>query len=154
VLPAHDVEVPAEWVVFAPDDAPYRVAHPPDWQVVYMADTRTDIRDPRTGTYLRLDWVDVQRDPVAAWEAFEPTFADRQDGYRRVALEPTTYRGNPAALWEYRYRSGAADLHAYNLGVNAGDFGFGLNLQARQRHFAAARRLWPYFLASYDFTPP
>ncbi|MBW3606370.1 MAG: protein kinase [Actinobacteria bacterium] len=152
VLPANDVEVPDDWETFVPNDAPYRVAHPPGWQVVERPGTLTDIRDPDSGTYLRLDWVAARRDPVDAWETFEPTFAARQDDYRRLALESTTYKGDPAALWEYRYRSGGTQLHAYNLGVNAGEFGFALNLQARQENFAEARELWPYFLASYEFT--
>ncbi|CAN5743650.1 hypothetical protein BH23ACT10_BH23ACT10_24680 [soil metagenome] len=156
VLPAYDVEVPDDWVVLAPDGVPYQVAHPPGWQVVDRPGNLIDIRDPQTGTYLRLDFVAARRDPVGAWEEFEPAFADRFAGYRRIGIEPTTYKGDPAALWEYRYRSGGADLHAYNLGVNADDFGFALNLQARQGNFAAARELWPYFLASYEFTaqPP
>lgn len=151
VLPAHDVDVPADWVVYAPDGGPYRVAHPPGWQVVDRAGNLTDIRDPRTGMYLRLDWVAARRDPVEAWEELSASFDRSRDGYRRLGIRPTRFKGDRAALWEYRYREGGAALHAYNLGVNAGDHGYALNLQARQRDFDEARRLWPYFLASYRF---
>jgi eukaryotic-like serine/threonine-protein kinase len=151
VLPSYDVEVPDDWVVHDPDDLPYRVAHPPGWQVVRRGGTLTDVRDPRTGTYLRLDWVAERRNPVTAWERQEESFAARHEGYERLRLRSTTYRGDRAALWEYRYRDGGVTLHAYNLGVNRGDNGFALNLQARQSRFQAARELWPYFLASYRF---
>lgn len=151
VLPAYDVEVPDDWVVHDPDDLPYRVSHPPGWQVVRRSGTLTDVRDPQTGTYLRLDWVADRRNPVTAWERQEESFAARHEGYRRLRLRRTTFRGDRAALWEYRYRDGGATLHAYNLGVNRGDNGFALNLQARQSEFQAARRLWPFFLASYRF---
>jgi hypothetical protein len=153
VLPAlEDVEVPADWVTFDGGGQPYSVAHPPGWQVVERSATITDLRDPATGTYLRLDWVDERRDPVGAWRTVESGLRSRHDDYRRIQLTPTTFRGDRAALWEYRYRDGGARLHAYNLGVNRGDFGFALNLQTREERFGqAAQQLWPYFLASYRF---
>ena len=151
VLPAYDVEVPDDWVVRELRGQPYRVAHPPGWQIVRRGATLTDVRDPQTGMYLRLDWVAERRDPVTAWEQQEASFATRHDGYEQLQLRRTTYRGDRAALWEYRYRDGGAALHAYNLGVNRGANGFALNLQARQSDFGEARRLWPYFLASYRF---
>lgn len=153
VLPTYDVEVPDDWEVHDPDDLPYSVAHPPGWEVVPRGETLTDLRDPQTGTYLRLDWVGERRNPVTAWERQEESFAARHAGYERLQLRRTTYRGDRAALWEYRYREGGTTLHAYNLGVNSGDNGFALNLQARQSDFDAARELWPYFLASYRFEP-
>jgi hypothetical protein len=153
VLPAlGDVDVPANWVTFDGGGQPYSVAHPPGWEVVERSATITDLRDPATGTYLRLDWVGERRDPVGAWRTVEGGLRSRYDAYRRIQLTPTTFRGDRAALWEYRYETGGAQLHAYNLGVNRGDFGFALNLQARQDRFGrAARELWPYFLASYRF---
>ncbi|HEX6254875.1 MAG TPA: serine/threonine-protein kinase [Euzebyales bacterium] len=153
VLPAlDDVQVPPDWVTFDGGRQPYSVAHPPGWQVIERSATITDLRDPATGTYLRLDWVSERRDPVGAWRTVEAGLRSRQDDYQRLQLTPTTFRGDRAALWEYRYRDGGTELHAYNLGVNRGDFGFALNLQARQDRFdRVARQLWPYFLASYRF---
>jgi hypothetical protein len=153
VLPVYDVEVPDDWKVHDPDDLPYRVAHPPGWEVIRRGETLTDVRDPQTGTYLRLDWVAERRNPVTAWERQEESFAARHAGYERLQLTRTTYRGDRAALWEYRYSDGGAALHAYNLGVNRGDNGFALNLQAHQSQFDDAQELWPYFLASHRFEP-
>src|SRR5690606_13686961 len=103
---------------------------------------------------LRLDWVHDRRDPVGAWEQAEPGFRSRHPGYERIRLEPTEYKGYRAALWEYRYREGGVTLHAYNLGVNADEYGFALNLQSRQRDWDEAQRLWPLFLSAYEFTGP
>jgi hypothetical protein len=153
VLPATDAEIPDDWVEFRPDDLPYRVFHPPDWTVSRVDGTRTDITDRETGTYLRLDWVNDRRDPVGAWEEYEPTFESQHSGYERIGLRETTYQGNPAALWEYRYGDGGATLHAYNLGVNADDNGFALNLQANEDNWEQAQELWPLFLSSYRFEP-
>jgi hypothetical protein len=154
VLPAYqDVEIPEDWVEYRPDDAPYRVAHPPGWQVVDGSGNITDLRDPATGTYLRLDWVRDVRDPVAAWEQSSAALAGSKQDYRNLGIRPTTYKGDRAALWEYRYREGGAELHAYNLGVNSGQYGFALNLQSRQSDWREARELWPALLSSYRFEP-
>lgn len=155
VLPVlDDVDVPGDWVELEPDGAPYRLRHPPGWRVVRVSDTLTDIRDPNSSTYLRLDWVDEKRDPVGAWEQLEPGFAARHDDYRNLGITSTTYKGDNAALWEYRYRSGGRRLHAYNLGVNADDYGFALNMQTSQENWNDAQQLWAQFLASYEFTGP
>lgn len=154
VLPSTDIDVPSDWVEYTPDDAPYRLRHPPGWNVVQVSDTLTDIRDPQSATYLRLDWVAETRDPVGAWENLEPSFAARHSDYENLGITPTTFKGDRAALWEYRYRSGGRSLHAYNLGVNAGDYGFALNLQTTQDDWTDAQELWAQLLSSYEFTGP
>jgi hypothetical protein len=153
VLPATNAEIPDDWVEYAPGDLPYRVFHPPGWTVSRLDDTRTDIRDPDSGTYLRLDWVAARRDPLGAWEENEPAFAASHANYERLGLDETTYQGNRAALWEYRYEDGGVALHAYNLGVNADENGFALNLQSHADDWERAQELWPLFLSSYRFEP-
>jgi hypothetical protein len=154
VLPATDAEIPDDWDEFTPGDLPYRIFHPPGWTTSRLDATRTDIRDPDSGTYLRLDWVDDRRDPIGAWEEYEPTFAGGHANYERIGLTETTYQGNPAALWEYRYEEGGVALHAYNLGVNADENGFSLTLQSHEDNWEQAREeLWPLFLSSYRFEP-
>jgi eukaryotic-like serine/threonine-protein kinase len=122
-------EVPEGWQVV--EGETYRVAIPPGWQERSAAGNLTDYVDPDTGAYLRVDWTDdPAADPVADWEANERGFAERQDDYERIRLEPAVYRGEDAALWEYTYRDGGADLHALNLNVLAGERAYALNLQA------------------------
>lgn len=154
VLPATDAEIPDDWVEYAPDGGPYRLWHPPGWQIEPGEGNLTDIRDPDTGMYLRLDWVNDRRDPVSAWEQTEEGFSRRYSSYDRVGITPTTFKGDPAALWEYRYEVQGAQLHAYNLGVNKGEYGFALNLQARESDWDRAQELWPLFLSGYEFTGP
>jgi len=154
VLPATDAEIPDDWVEYAPDGGPYRLWHPPGWRIEPGEGNLTDIRDPDTGMYLRLDWVEAQRDPVSAWERTAEGFSRRYSSYDGVGITPTTYKGDPAALWEYRYQVQGAQLHAYNLGVNKGEYGFALNLQARESDWDRAQELWPLFLSGYEFTGP
>jgi serine/threonine protein kinase len=151
VLPPTNAAIPADWVEYAPQGEPYRVLHPPGWEITTQGDNMTQFRDPETRTYLRVQWVEARRDPVTAWEEQAPGFAATHNDYREIGITPTTYKENPAALWEYRYEDGGVDLHAYNLGVNSGDFGFALNLQSHVEHEDQLEELWPLFLSAYQF---
>ena len=52
-----------------------------------------------TGTYLRVDWVTPPNGtPEGAWEA-----AAAPPGFDTISIDPTTYKGMDAALWEYTY---------------------------------------------------
>jgi hypothetical protein len=69
---------------------------------------------------------------VAGWEAAEPGFASRVQGYRRIRIEPARFEGYEAAVWEYTY----SDRHASNLAILAGDYGFALNFQTSEGRWA------------------
>jgi hypothetical protein len=154
VLPATDAEIPADWVEFAPEGEPYRVHHPPGWEISDLGGNVTQIRDPDTRTYLRVDWIDARRDPTQAWEGLAASWGPSRDGYEHLGIQTTSYRGNDAALWEYRYNDGGVRLHAYNLGVNAGEQWFGLNLQSHDPNWDQALELWPLLLSSFEYTGP
>ncbi|CAN5120288.1 hypothetical protein BH23ACT9_BH23ACT9_15420 [soil metagenome] len=142
--------VPGDWVTFAPDDAPYVVAHPAGWGINRLDATRTDISDPDSSAYLRLDWTDDPApDALANWVAFEPQFAQGREGYERIRMEPTTFKGEDAALWEYRYVRGSTTLRAYNLNVSGGTYGYALNFQTRESEWEAMEPLFGAFAESY-----
>jgi hypothetical protein len=144
-------EVPEDWVRHDPDHAPWSIAHPPGWQIERRSETITDIRDPATGTYLRLDWTDTPaEDPLADWQAYEPQFAEGREGYERIRLESATFKSDPAALWEYRYRAGGRTLHAYNLNGTDGEYGYALNFQAAENRWAQDQPLFLSFAESYE----
>jgi eukaryotic-like serine/threonine-protein kinase len=144
-----EADVPDGWQVV--EGETYRVAVPAGWEVRDGPGNLTDHVDPATGAYLRVDWTDdPAADPVADWEANERGFAERQDAYERVRLEPATYRGEDAALWEYTYRDGGADLHALNLNVLAGDRAYALNLQAPAEDWDEVAALFPAIAGGFD----
>ena len=122
--------LPSGWTAYTDETTGYKVAYPKGWDVFPVDHTRTDFREPGTGTYLRVDWTDKPGSSAQrAWEEFEPKFASRQTGYRRVHIVPTTYKGyENASEWEYRY----AGVHAINLGVVTGEYGFALNFQTSE----------------------
>ena len=66
----------------------------------------------------------AQEDTVIAGRRlrdYSRTFASRQQEYHEVRIEPTTYKGSDAAMWEYTYSSGGRRLHAVNLGMVTGN---------------------------------
>ena len=145
-----EVVTPTGWVPFAPEDAPYAVAHPDGWEVQRLDATRTDLADPASPTYLRLDWTDDPHpDPIADWEEYEQVFASSHSGYRRVQLTPLTYRGEPAALWEYTYEGRNGRVHAYNLNVSGDEYGYALNFVSSDAAWPDAEPLFWDFAASY-----
>ncbi len=146
-----DRAVPADWLAYVDPATGYRIAHPPDWQVRQVDRTRTDIRDPKTGSYLRVDWTDKPGpSPVAAWQDFSRTFASRQQDYREVRIEPTTYKGLDAAIWEYTYSSRGGRLHAVNLGMVTGKHGFALNFQSNDEVWEESQDAFEAFKAAFE----
>lgn len=145
--------VPTDWVTYTDPKVGYRVAHPPGWRVRTLDRTRTDIADPSTGAYLRLDWTDRPGpSPEGAWEAQSRSFGSRHDGYDEIRIEPTTYKGFDAAVWEYAYSAGGARLHAVNLGFVTGRYGFALNFQTSEGRWSGSQSTFDAFKAS--FRPP
>jgi eukaryotic-like serine/threonine-protein kinase len=144
-----EADVPDDWQVV--EGETYRVAIPPGWEERSAAGNLTDYVDPSTGAYLRVDWTDDPApDPVADWEENEAGFAARQDDYERVRLEPATYRGEDAALWEYAYADGGADLRALNLNLLAGDRAYALNLQSPAGDWEDVGALFPAIAGGFD----
>ncbi|MDP8977724.1 MAG: hypothetical protein M3N17_03950, partial [Actinomycetota bacterium] len=145
--------VPEDWTRYTDAATGYRIAHPEGWNVQRLDDSRTDFRDPATGTYLRVDWTDTPGDsPVAAWRSQSEAFGARHADYEEIRIVPTTYKGFDAALWEYRYSEGGADLRAANLGFTTGEYGFALNFQTRAGRWRSSQDLFDTFKGA--FRPP
>jgi eukaryotic-like serine/threonine-protein kinase len=124
-----EAEVPEDWQVV--DGPAYQVAVPSSWEVSPGQGRIVDHSDPDSSTYLRVDWTpDPRPDPVANWEELSASLASRFDDYQELQLSEVTFRGQPAALLEYTYTAGGAQLRAYNLNILAGDRAYALNLQS------------------------
>ena len=147
-----NAKVPGDWVSYRDPGTGFTVSHPPGW-TVQTNGTLTDIRDPASGAYLRIDH---QQPPgpsaEGAWYALEPSFAADYPTYHRIGITPTTYKGFPAAIWEFTYADGGADLHAVDLGFIAGPYGFALNFQTKAGDWKAMQPTFEQFKSS--FTAP
>ncbi|MGH9176982.1 MAG: hypothetical protein ACRD0N_00305, partial [Acidimicrobiales bacterium] len=144
-------DVPSDWVTYADPRVGYRVAHPPGWQVRTRDGTRTDIVDPGTGSYLRLDWTaSPGPSPEAAWESLSRSFGARHAEYREIRIEPTTFKDFDAAEWEYTYTDGGARLHAIDLGFVTRAHGFALNFQTHEERWEDSQDIFEAFKASFQ----
>ena len=140
------------WASYRDEATGYELRYPPEWTPSTVDETRTDFVDPASGTYLRVDWTDQPGDdPVAAWESFEEDFAASHEGYERVSLEPTTYKGMDAAWWEFTYSDGGSRLHAVDLGfvTDSGTYGFALNFQTQEADWEESADLFKALQESF-----
>lgn len=143
-------KVPDDWVRYTDTATGYRISHPPGWEIHRLDRSRTDFRDPATGAYLRVDWTDTPGEsPVAAWEQQSRNFGARHENYRELGIEPTTYKGFDAALWEYTYTAGV-QLHAVNLGFVTGRYGFALNFQTPERNWEESQSLFEAYKEAFE----
>jgi tRNA A-37 threonylcarbamoyl transferase component Bud32 len=153
-LPAEDttIEAPSGWTTYTDEDG-WSIAHPPGWEVIpgpHDPTSSLDIREPGTGTYLRVDWGrNPGPSPQQAWLDYEPSFADAHDGYERIQMTPTTFQGYEASLWEYVYSDGGTELHAVNLGFVTDEYGFALNFQTHADDWEASADLFEFFTGSF-----
>ncbi len=141
--------VPGNWVGYTDPATGFTISHPRGWSV-QRDGTLTDFRDPSSGAYLRVDYT---RSPgpsaEQAWIDFEPTFAAENSNYRRIRIEPTTFQGHPAAIWEFTYTGGGAQLRAVDLGFVTGPYGFALNFQTRADDWKDMQDEFEAFKASF-----
>jgi hypothetical protein len=141
--------VPKDWVAYTDPATGYSISYPPGWTVSTNG-TLTDFRDPSSRAYLRVDHREPPGpSPEGAWYQFEPSFAASNPNYHRVQITPTTYRGFRAAVWEYTYSGGGADLHAVDLGFVTPTHGFALNFQAASGDWNRLQSVFDSFKAAF-----
>jgi len=145
-----DPAAPDDWNTYTDEATGFTISYPSEWDVDPI-DTRTDFREPDTGTYLRIDYTD-EPGPDAMErieESIEPNFASSHDDYERVQLIETTFAGSDnAALWEYTYEG----QHAYNLQfvTSDGEWGFALNFQTAEENWNDSQDLWEELRDSFQ----
>ncbi len=143
-------QVPAGWSEYTDPSGAYTIAHPPGWTVEPTGGSRTKFREPGTGTYLLVDWTATPRaDPVADWQSQSGSFQAGHDGYRTLRIEAARYRDYNAAVWEFGYRDGGADLHVANLGFVTGGRGYALYFQTHEENWAASQPLFQQFQQAF-----
>ena len=148
---ASSATVPKDWVSYTDSTVGYTIAHPPGWQIQRRDGTRTDFKDPRTGNYLRVDWTDKPGpSAVQAWRDYAPVFAGRNSAYREIRIEPTTFKGMDAAIWEFTYKRGSTTLHAVDLGFVTPTHGFALNFQTTEGDWQSSQDVFESFKASFE----
>lgn len=137
--------IPAGWSDHTNSDPGYAIAYPPAWQVTQEGPV-TIVRDPQTGAFLQVDGVTPPGEPpMTVWLEQERTLSAAFSEYRRLQIEPTTYRGYPGAVWEFVYSDEGVVYRAVVLGLVAGQYRYALYFETPDADWL---RLAPTF---YDF---
>jgi eukaryotic-like serine/threonine-protein kinase len=144
--------VPPGWAVHTDPGTGYQVAVPPGWQVVADGGPHTELRDQSSPTVLRIDWQqDPQADPLTLEQQASQAHAGQLGGYSQARLEPTQFKGLPAALLEFTYQDGET-WHVLELGVRSPRHHVAMAIYSRDRDWGAGWALFEAFKGS--FVPP
>jgi serine/threonine protein kinase len=144
--------VPPGWAVHTDSGTGYQIAVPPGWQVAADGGPHTELRDQSSPTVLRIDWQqDPQADPVTLEQQASQIHAGQLGDYRQARLEPTQFKGLPAALLEFTYQDGET-WHVLELGVRSPRHHVAMAIYSRDRDWGAGWALFEAFKGS--FVPP
>lgn len=150
------VTVPSDWVAYEDPALGYELRYPSDWTVDVEDENNTFFKDPASGTYLQVAWVQPPNElgPEGAWEAQAETFAASHENYQEIRIEPTTFQSMDAAEWEFTYEDGGAFLHAIDLGFITPDDSTGMALlfQTHEEDWDSSQELFEQLKAG--FRPP
>lgn len=71
-------------------------------------------------------------------------------GYRRLGLRMVMFKGQPAALWEFLYRSEGVPIHARELHVMGGGIRYVLNVRSPQATWSKRNAMLQRILESFE----
>jgi hypothetical protein len=143
--------VPPGWWVHTDPATRYQVAIPPGWQISGEGQ-RTELHDQSSPTFLRIDTQqDPPADPLTLEQQAGQAHAGERAGYSQARLEPSQFKGLPAALLEFTYQDGET-WHALELGIRSPRHHIAMAIYARDRDWGAGWALFEVFKAS--FVPP
>jgi hypothetical protein len=142
--------VPAGWRSFQDPDGTYRLSFPPTWEPADRGPF-IDFTDPGGERFFRVQPTTDGMAPLAAQRSLERSFAagHPDDDYRRLRLQATTFRGVPAAEWEFTVRDKGQLTRRYDITFNAGGHRHAILFQAPADRWAASQDEVQAFLAGF-----
>jgi eukaryotic-like serine/threonine-protein kinase len=112
--------VPADFRLHS-DPTGFTVAVPDGW-ARSTEGSRTYFKEPGGGRFLLVDQTtEPKDDPLADWQANEPSVASRLSGYERISLDRVEYRGWDTADWEFTWQGSRGQIHVLNRNVRVSD---------------------------------
>jgi eukaryotic-like serine/threonine-protein kinase len=142
--------VPAGWRSFQDPDGTYRLSFPPTWTPADRG-AYIDFTEPGGERFFRVQPTTDGMAPLTAQRTLERSFEARHPGddYRRLRLGTTTFRGVPAAEWEYTFLDQGRPTRGYDLTFVAGGRRHAILFQAPADRWAASQDEVQAFLAGF-----
>ncbi|MBB5119566.1 tRNA A-37 threonylcarbamoyl transferase component Bud32 [Streptomyces eurocidicus] len=90
---------------------------PDGWTRRAKSSVEVDYIDGTGLANLKVNVLDfASSDHLQHWKDVESQMRTKVDGYQRGRMQETTYRGEPAAVWEFEFKGRARDFRAIDLG--------------------------------------
>lgn len=126
--PSRSGALPRGWTTHR-DELGFSIALPPGWEPYGREASRVRFGVAGSATYLMIDltrWTDTDQDPMLHMQQLEqnPKARAAFPGYRLIGLYSRTYRGGPAADWEFTWQAQSGKVHVLDraLTTNGKDF--------------------------------
>jgi eukaryotic-like serine/threonine-protein kinase len=142
--------VPAGWRSFQDPDGTYRLSFPPTWTPTGRG-SFIDFTEPGGERFFRVQPTTDGMAPLTAQRSLERSFMARHPGddYRRLRLGATTFRGAPAAEWEFTFLNEGRLTRGYDITFTAGGRRHAILFQAPAGRWAASRDELQSFLTGF-----
>ncbi|MBZ4323123.1 serine/threonine protein kinase [Streptomyces sp. SCA2-4] len=90
---------------------------PKGWTRREKSAVEVDYIDPTGLVDLKVNVLDLASpDPLKHWQDVEQQVRTKVDGYRRLRMQATAFRGDPAAVWEFAFKGRVREYRAIDLG--------------------------------------
>ncbi|EME99636.1 serine/threonine protein kinase [Streptomyces mobaraensis NBRC 13819 = DSM 40847] len=90
---------------------------PKGWSRKEKSAVEVDYIDPTGLVDLKVNVLDLANpDPLNHWQDVEQQVRTKVDAYRRLRMQATAYRGDPAAVWEFVFKGRVREFRAIDLG--------------------------------------
>jgi hypothetical protein len=111
----------------------------------------TDFVEPGGGRFFRVQPTSDGLQPLPAQQDLETSFMARHpnDDYRRVRLGTTTFKGLPAAEWEFTFVADGRPTRGYDITFSAGGRRHAILFEAGAEQWASSQDELRAFLAGY-----
>jgi hypothetical protein len=142
--------VPAGWRSFQDPDGSYRLSFPPTWTPTDRGPF-IDFAEPGGERFFRVQPTTDGMAPLTAQRSLERSFMARHPGddYRRLRLGATTFRGAPAAEWEFTFLNEGRLTRGYDITFTAGGRRHAILFQSPASRWAASSDELQSFLAGF-----
>jgi hypothetical protein len=142
--------VPAGWRSFQDPDGSYRLSFPPTWTPTDRGPF-IDFTEPGGERFFRVQPTTDGMAPLTAQRSLERSFLARHPGddYRRLRLGATTFRGVPAAEWEFTFLNEGRLTRGYDITFTAGGRRHAILFQSPASRWAASSDELQSFLAGF-----